>query len=271
MRLLFSILFYCFLAIVLPSPSASGKPFSANSPQPQNCQLKYGWNQWPPLQYVNNNQEVKGIQIEFVKAIVESLGCELTLVERSWNEVINGIENGDIDFTANASVTTARKSYAYFSLPYRKDLFSIWVKREDKALYSRNTLAEFKQTKVKLGLIKNQYYGPLVESLKSDPSFSQNITLFDTNNALLASFINSEIDAMIEDPFVMAYRKRVEKIDSHLSRVPIDFLGSEVGFMFSKKTTTAEFVNRFNLKMRELKDSNVFQSIWLDPELVDKF
>lgn len=262
------ILLIVILIVVIISPTRPAVASSENKTSSE-CNLTFGWSDWEPLQYEDSSGRLQGIQIELAKSMASAIGCEIKFVKNTWSGVVQSIESGEIDFTANATPSTGRKAFAYFSLPYRRDTYSIWVKHKDLERYNHSSIERIKKSGIKVGLVKSQIYNDEFESWKKDPVYSKNITYFNTLNELIKNLVHGKIEALVEDPFVIAYRLRVDKIEDQISRIPVQSFGQKVSFMFSKKTINKTFVKRFNLKMRELKDTKVFQSVWLEPQLIN--
>ena len=233
------------------------------------CNLKYGWADWAPLQYVDASGKLTGVQIELVRAVSEAAGCKIEFIKLPWNQIVKRIESGELDFTANATEDEVRKKFAYFSIPYRRDTFSFWVRKENKKLFDKASVKEIMQTGVKLGLVSNQLYSQDIENWKADSKFNKNIFYAEEIADLLSMLKNDEVEIAVEDPYLIAYRKRIGIFSDDFTSLPLKTFGFEVGFMFSKKSTSKTLVERYNNSMRKMKNSPLFQTIWMNPDLIN--
>lgn|GEM_PF-1392718 len=250
---------------LLVAASASGNTNTSQS----NCQLVYGWANWPPLQYTDSQGEITGVQIDLVRALAKETHCKIIYIERNWSEIVDLIESGEIDFTANATLSERRKQFAYFSRSYRRDSYAVWVRSEDLNQYNFSSVDTLKKSGVKIGLTANHLYSEAIDQWIQDPRYSKNISYAPSSSINMQRLINGEIDASLEDPFIVAYKRRTKQITADISRLPIQIFGHKVSFMFSKKTVDKNFVEQFNLALKRLQESPDFSSIWLDPQFID--
>ncbi|TQV73001.1 amino acid ABC transporter substrate-binding protein [Aliikangiella marina] len=240
----------------------------ATDNQSEKCILKYGWADWAPLQYVDTSGKLTGVQIELVKAVTDAVGCKIEFIKLPWSQIIQQIESGELDFTANATKDDFRSRFAYFSNPYRRDTFSFWVPKSRKALFDKPSVDEIMRTGAKLGLVANQLYSDDIKAWENDPNYGKNIAYAEEIADLLSMLKEGQVDIAVEDPYLIAYRKRIGLFSDDFTRLGIRTFGYEVSFMFSKKSTSMALVEQFNSKMRELKSTPVFQTIWMNPELI---
>lgn len=261
-------IFRLFIFLFVLSGSSSLSAFSSPSKKGDSCQLKYGWADWAPLQYVNSTGQLTGVQIEFVKAVTQAVGCDIKFVKLSWSEVVKQIETGEIDYTANATEDDFRRQFAYFSLPYRRDTFSFWVDRNKKEEFNRPSVSAIMRTGAKLGLISNQLYSPEIEGWIANETYSKNIVWAEEIDDLLNLLIENQVDIAVEDAYIIAYRKRIGIFSNNFVHMGVNTFGYETSFMFSKKSVSKDLVEKFNKRMRELKNTPLFQSIWMNPELI---
>ncbi len=262
---------FLFLTVTLfglpiqPLVATETKPHVNNGP----CKLKYGWADWAPLQYVDASGRLTGVQIELVRAVSEAAGCDIEYVKLPWNQIVNRIESGELDFTANATEDEVRRKFAYFSLPYRRDTFSFWVRNEKKERFDKASVEQIMKAGAKLGLVSNQLYSPEIERWKANSSFNKNIFYAEEIADLLSMLKNDEVDIAVEDPYIIAYRKRIGIFSDDFTSLSLNTFGYEVSFMFSKKSTSKKMVERYNDTMRKMKGTSLFQTIWMNPELIN--
>ncbi len=247
-------------------------PLSAEKNNVENsngeCQLKYGWADWAPLQYVDAAGELTGVQVDLVNTVSNAVGCDLTFVKLSWAQILQGLQSGEIDFTANATESEFRRSFAYFSIPYRRDTLSFWVKEENRARFDYLTVEKVMKSGMTLGLIADQLYSPEIELWKKDPTYGKNISYTEEIDELILLLEQGKVESIVEDPYVIAFRRRIGGFTGNITHLSVQTFGYPVGFMFSKKSTSKKLVEKYNQKMRELKNTSALHSIWIDPEFI---
>jgi polar amino acid transport system substrate-binding protein len=83
--------------------------------------------EYPPVMWQEGNNIV-GVGPEIVKMVFEELGITIdSKFKGSWTQVENGIKEGDIDLLAGVYMTTQRKKFMDYSIPYMKDPIVIFV------------------------------------------------------------------------------------------------------------------------------------------------
>ena len=263
-------IFSLFSLIVIFSFEINAKNFptllASNDKPSTPCSLNYGLTEWKPLQYTNNQGKIKGLQIDLIEAIATSLNCKLNFIKGNWNENLDKIRLGSVDFTANATPSDSRRQFAYFSEPYRRDSFAVFVRMEDFEKYDAETFNALKLSKFKLGLAKQYLYGEEVESWQADTQYNHLLSYSNVAEDNFSKLINNEIDGFLVDPFVISYKLRSKDLTKRVVPLPIRTIGREVCFIFSKKTISVDFVSRFNQALNKIKNDPKYQTIWLDSQ-----
>jgi len=229
----------------------------------ETCQLTFGWARWRPLQYKNEKGELKGFQVDLVNAIADEMNCVVEFVEGDWQQLISGLQEGIIDFVADATKTEARTEFAHFSIPYRRDTFAIYVRKQDVNKYRELELGDLKKLNFKLAVNRGFLYGEEIEAWQNDNQYNDSIIYSDNSGQNFEKLIVGDIDGFIEDPYVMAYKFRSQQAIKNMATLPIVISSHTACFMFNKKKFNLDFVNKFNLALTKVKARPEFQISWL--------
>ena len=257
----FRILF--LVTVVQPAAPA----FSSASPDNNTpCELTFGLVEWRPGQYVNEKGEFTGLQINLINDIADSLNCKIIYDKDSWSNVLEKINSGKIDFTGNATKNAERQEYAHFSTAYHRDVFLFYSHQKNHDKFNVDSITKLMNTGFRLGLNKGYVYGEELEQWKNDNHFSQNISYEHTIINNLKKLSEGKIDGILEDPFVIAFKQRKNLLEVPLVALPIRHLGLNSHFMFSKHSTSIEFVKKFNRALQQKMDERNYESIWLKPQ-----
>lgn len=261
-RLRFShfILLLCILTC-RTSPAANKLAQLMPHVENPNCLLTFGWTEWKPLQYLNEQGELQGLQVDFVSSIAKELGCKLVFEQGSWVDLIQKIKLGKIDFISNATITDQRSQYALFSNAYREDVFTLYVRTKDLGLFSQTNIQGLKSIGFRLGLTRNFLYGKEIEAWQKDQKLKQYLSYSDSTEENAERLISGEIDGFLEDPYVISY-KLVSNQLSQISKSKITLFGHQSRLMFSRKTMTLERVERINKALKKVLILPRFQSSW---------
>lgn len=201
------------------------------------CVIKYGWEPRPPYQFLHNG-EMQGIDIEIFKKAADATQCNIQYVQKSWTELLTALEKGEIDVLGGATETPERKVFADFSVPYRSESFSLFVRSTND--YQGSDLSGFLSRGNKVGITNDYYYGEDVYNLMNHPQYGP---LFIDGNSGEQSFYNviySTIDGVLTDPVEGRYIIKRKGLDSQVKESNITIPSDSVSFMFSKKGLSPE-------------------------------
>lgn len=96
---------------------------------------------WPPMQFLNTDQEIIGFDIDLMNAVAEAGGFEVEFQNTAWDGIFAGLANGDYDAViSSVTITEERERTMDFSTPYinagqvlivRQDAPSNWTTLAD--------------------------------------------------------------------------------------------------------------------------------------------
>lgn len=228
------------------------------------CNFTMGIDAWEPYQYMTVGNAVAGLDVELVQNVVTDMGCKLDVVQGSWLELLTLLREGEVDFVLGASKTEERESFAYFSDPYRRERFQLYVRKEQVNL-PYTDLRAFIGAGHKVGVVNEYYYGGEVSDLYADESLRDKFVGAIISELNMARLLDEEIDGLLEDSFVGASILRRKGLDKYIQPHSISLGASDVYVMFSQQSVSAEQVKQFNTGLAKLRDSGRYNQI------VDKY
>lgn len=96
---------------------------------------------WPPLEYVDENGDIVGFEIDLIKAMSEVTGVPMDYVNTSWDTIFAGLANGQYDGIASGvTVTEERKQTIDFSQTIYQVTQSILTQKENADLTDAQSL-----------------------------------------------------------------------------------------------------------------------------------
>ena len=96
---------------------------------------------WPPLEYVDENGDIVGFEIDLIKAMSEVTGVPMGYVNTSWDTIFAGLANGQYDGIASGvTVTEERKQTIDFSQTIYQVTQSILTLKENADLTDARSL-----------------------------------------------------------------------------------------------------------------------------------
>lgn len=239
----------------------------AEAAQPKK-KLITGWYSWDPYQFEDISNRVPfltGLDVALVTAILKEIGYEPYYQTVSWKQHQEDLKTGARDFAPGATKTKAREAFVYFSKPYRFEENSLFVLKGNGGDFDASSVDLFlkglvdKQKKIAViaGFI---YADPKINEWIANP-LNQNLILrFSTDQESLDALLSGKVQGVLSDRLVgstIIWRKdlgdQIEDVDLHI-KTPIHL-------MFSKKTTTPEFVERINQAIDTLQKTQKYQEI----------
>tara|TARA_B100000614_G_scaffold257387_1_gene277577 strand:+ start:983 stop:1744 length:762 start_codon:yes stop_codon:yes gene_type:complete len=74
---------------------------------------------WPPMEFINEDQELVGFDIDLMNAIAEAGGFQVEFQNTAWDGIFAGLANGDYDAViSSVTITDERMRTMDFSTPY---------------------------------------------------------------------------------------------------------------------------------------------------------
>jgi polar amino acid transport system substrate-binding protein len=98
---------------------------------------------WPPMEFIDSNQEIVGFDIDLMNAIADAAGFDVEFQNTAWDGIFAGLANRDYDAViSSVTITEDRQRTMDFSTPYvnagqvlivRQDAPSGWTTLDDLA------------------------------------------------------------------------------------------------------------------------------------------
>lgn len=156
---------------------------------------------WLPYMYRDEAGNLAGLDYELVKGILGRAGCDYVFVEYPSKRALVGVERGEIDLVAGASITPERRTYGRFSRSYREERIVLMVRAGERRAYPGTSLAELMaRHDLVLGAINGGYYGDEYGQLDRTALVSSGqLVLMPDNERLLNLLALGRIDAIAGD------------------------------------------------------------------------
>lgn len=102
-NLLFSLLIFCLISyLFIPTMSFSEEFYK----RPIRVS---GDNNYPPYEFIDDNDNFRGFNVDIIRAIAIELGIEIDLVSNSWEDTMDLLKKGEIDAVQGMTITPERK------------------------------------------------------------------------------------------------------------------------------------------------------------------
>ena len=202
---------------------------------------------FPPYEFVDENNNVVGIDAEIAAAVAEKLGMELVIKDMAFESLITAVSSGSVDVVlAGMTVTPEREEAVNFSDSYATGIQVVIVKN-DSPIASIDDL-EGKKIGVQTGTTGDIYC--------SDDYGEEAVARYDNGALAVAALLNGQVDCVVIDN---EPAKAFVTANEGLKILETEFAVEDYAAAFNKEDT--ELLDKFNAALAELKADGTIDTI----------
>jgi polar amino acid transport system substrate-binding protein len=176
---------------------ASTMVFAAGA-QEETAQKEYVFGSdctWPPLEFVDENNEIVGFEIDLIKAISENSGVPMSVRNVAWDGIFAGLANGAYDAVASGvTILEERKAIMDFTTPILEVTQAIVVKKSSAPITDESGL-EGKKVGVQIGTTGH---------FAAEKISGVSISAYDEIGLAVEDLLNGNLDAVVADSVIAA-------------------------------------------------------------------
>lgn len=203
--------------------------------------------QFPPYEFVDDNNNIVGIDAEIAQAVAEKLDMELVIKDMEFDSLIPAVQAGSIDIAlAGMTVTDERLESVNFSDSYAKGVQVVIVK-EDSAIASIDDME---------GKIIGVQSGTTGDIYCTDDYGQDNVKQFSNGALAVAALMNGQVDCVVIDN---EPAKNYVKTNAGLKILDTSYADEDYAAAIAK--TNTELLEKVNGALKELKDSGKLDEI----------
>lgn len=219
----------------------------------------------PPFQFRNENNQPAGMDIELLQAILEQAGIEAKYLLYPWKRALHQLKSGRVDLVMGAGKTAERQQYAYYS----KEVFqlgynALFMHKKHTGSGYIESLSELTQTSFKIGFELGTSYSDEFDSLSKNNSFVKNLFSVEDETEAVKLTLAGRLDGFLSNELVanqiLALVDDSEEIEL-LFRLYAEEQAKSF-LIFSKASVEPETVQRIDDAMKELYEKNGFAAIY---------
>ena len=202
---------------------------------------------FPPYEFVDENNEVAGIDAEIAAALAQKLGMELEIKDMAFDSLIPAVQGGAIDFAmAGMTVNEERLESVDFTDSYATGV-QVVVVPEDSEIATIDDLSG-KTIGVQSGTTGDIYC--------TDDYGQENVKQFDNGALAIAALTNGQVDCVVIDN---EPAKNYVAANSGLKILDTEYTVENYAIAVSKDNT--ELLDSLNSAMAELKADGTVDGI----------
>ncbi|KNF07471.1 sensor histidine kinase ResE [Gottschalkia purinilytica] len=165
-----------------------------------------GDNNYPPYEFVDENGNYKGFNVDVMNAISIELGIDIEIIPMNWNDALMSLRRGEVDIVQGMTKSLYRKSIFEFSNELVINSQAIFVRKDTSFVTEVKDLSG-----LKVACQKGDVSDELIRNVSD-------ITLLEKENQGLAieALLNNEVDAFVGNRLTGLYylqkTKRIEDV-----------------------------------------------------------
>lgn len=227
------------------------------------CIITMRWNDDIPYTYMGKKSDIEpvGISIDIAKQALESIHCQVKLIKMPWARALIELKAGRIDLISRAFKKPERSIYANFSTFGFYSPNVLFILKSDSKKWQVKTLADLTKKDFKLGVQIGVSYGQDFDQLSKNKSFSKHLVRQSNRESLWKMLSFKRIDGVLADQTTGLLELRELGLHEEISVMPLSLSSKPAFFAFSKKTTSASFVKRFDDALRKMQNNGEIKKI----------
>nr|WP_241664448.1 transporter substrate-binding domain-containing protein [Ningiella ruwaisensis] len=237
----------------------------ASSDQDTSCSFKLGFDIWSPYQYVDVDDQVRGLDVELINEVTQDMGCDIEYIQGTWVSLLQDLQDGEVDMLLGASKTESREEFAYFSEPYRTEEYAVYIRKDDEEVAELADIQALIDEGKRIGVVSDYFYGDQMSEMLDDPAYSDQFVFSIMGELNIARLLDMDIDAFVEDNFVGASMLRRKAMNDYIVVHGHQIETGDIYVMFSKASVDKARVETFNERLRDFKQTEDYQM------MIDKY
>ncbi len=209
---------------------------------------------FPPYEFIGEDGEVTGIDVEIARAVCAEMGYELVVRDMEFDSIISDVQFGKIDFgMAGMTVTEERMQFVNFSNPYATGIQAIIVKEGSPITCADDLFAEGANHKIGVQLSTT---GDLYATWDIEDAGLGTVMRYATGNEAVQDLALGRIDCVIIDN---------EPAKSYVAAIPglvvLETAYAEENYAACFNKEDVELLNAFNAALVKLTEDGTIPAI----------
>ncbi len=208
---------------------------------------------FPPMEYVDENKEIVGFDIDLMVAIAERVGLEVEFKNTAWDGIFAGLESGAYDaILSSVTITPERQEVYDFSVPYINAGQAVVVLADETEIASDQDLPG-KAAGAQIGTT-----GALVIQEMDDVTLRE----YDSIDLAFFDLLNGNLDAVVVDtPVAADFALASDQFAGKLKIVGEPFTDEYYGLLV-RKGEMKDLLDLFGEGLEQIKADGTYDRIY---------
>ncbi len=225
------------------------------------CTKTVRWFDDAPYSFQGKDGNIVGVDADLARAALRLSGCRANFVQMPWARALIELERGKLDVLPGAFRSPEREHFAHFSIPLPQSANVLYLSAAAAKKYHPATLEELAGTPFRLGVQIGVAYGDSFLRFKTRPGALANLVPITLRCNGWKMVELGRIDGMIADEASAAAELKQLQLDNVVLPSRVTVSTDTAMFAFSKATSTADFVARFNKALATLTDNGQYRKL----------
>ena len=221
--------------------------------------LKIGSDEWPPFHSAGKlRQEVKGFTADLVREVLKEMNVNITGHEiYPWKRACQMVFTGYLDAVFTTTKTNERMKYCYFpEEPLTDFSYLFFIRKEDEGKLTYNSFDDLKGHRI--GIVRGfSYTREFINFIKKEKNYEE----VNVGSQNFKKLMRKRVDYVATPKRVGFNHIRKLGIGGKCVALKKPLMINYLYVMFSKKTVSKEFVDRFSKALKEFKTTREYEKL----------
>ncbi len=209
-----------------------------------------GDNNYPPYEFVDDDGNFRGFNVDIMNAVAIELGIEIDLKSMSWAEAMLRLESGELDLVQGMTKSSYREGLFDFSEPLIINSQAIFVKKDSTDVAVLNDLigkkVSFQEADISM---------EIASSLKNIDRFPR-----ENQEEAIQLLLNGDVDAFVGNRYTGIYY--LQKTNNYKNVKMVGAPMHETQYCSAVKKDNDELLELFNKGIKAIKANGTYDKIY---------
>ncbi len=215
---------------------------------------------YPPFFMKEKGANWSGLSIELADALLQEAGCKATYKPLPFKRALMYLKEGKTDMMLNLTATEERKAFIHFIGPQLDETVILVVRKDSD--FSLTGLEDIKKLSKPVGIERGKVYGKAFEEKRAtDEAFGKNLDIVNDMATNENKLDKNRLSGFLGYGYNVFYRFKTEPLYQNFTVHPLKINQDWVNFGFSKKSVSADMLQRLQEAYDRAKQKGLFEKI----------
>jgi polar amino acid transport system substrate-binding protein len=215
--------------------------------------IRVGWNDFPPFVQAGPDGTPVGLDADLMRTIFKRAGCTLEFVPNMPNKRQTlYMQSGEIDMQFDASEVKERHAYAWYSLPYRREIIGLFVRKGEAQHFPIHRMSELIAHDWQVLVPYHGFYGQSLEDVLPQLRERRLSYPYVGTNQGVEMLYHKRADLLVGDYYSSRYAAKQAGLPE-LETLPVPVNDNAVHLIFSKRTVPQSDVAAIDAAIQKLE------------------